>query len=311
MDLSSFLRRGLKIRHLHVLVMLDEVLSVSRAAERLHISQGAVSRTLCELEAGFGFAIFDRHPRGLLRTAHGQQLLRAVRAIIDDIAALETLAGQFTGLSRGEVRIGVQASSLFTQITAMVVDFKQNYPNVDIRLHEGIRSRLIDDLQHNRLDLVYARIGGDLAERGLVSHAMSSGEIAIIAGRQTAPPPEDLGALMQRPWILPTPGTPMRDEFDALLARTGHMTPPDCITVDNTQLIFGLVSTSNRLSLCPAPLAEAWHLSYGLQRFATPPGMSNDPLGVIYVDRKSHAPAVEAYLKKQIAAEGADVDGVS
>lgn len=54
MDVSIFIRNRLKFRHLHLLLAIDESLSVSHAAEILNIAQASVSRTLSEIEEGFG-----------------------------------------------------------------------------------------------------------------------------------------------------------------------------------------------------------------------------------------------------------------
>jgi len=303
LDISNFLRSHLKIRHLHVVIMLDEMLSVSRAAERLNVTQAAVSRTLAEVEAGFGFALFERHARGLRRTEQGREVMRALRKIIDEISALEGLAGQFNTLSRGEVRIGMQAYSLIDQIAALVVGFKADYPNVNIRLRDGILPDLLEDLQYGRVDLVYGRISDRLPGNGLIAKILSPVEIAIVAGPDTEPPQEDLETLMRRPWVLPVSGTPMRDEFDRLLIQAGHDQPSDCIENNNPQLIAEVVRMSDRLALCPAPMAEIWVRSLGLQRFAVPGGMSSEPLGIIYADRNAPSPAVAAFLERQLKSE--------
>ncbi len=299
MDISSFLRSHLKIRHLHVIIMLDETLSVSRAAERLNVTQAAVSRTLAEVEAGFGFTLFERHARGLRRTAQGRDVIRALRKIISEISALEGLAGQFNSLSRGQLLIGMQAYSLIDQIAAIVVGFKSDYPNVHIRLRDGILPDLLEDLQYGRVDIVYGRISETLPGKGLIAKVLAPVEVAIVAGPGTAPPPDDLAELMRRPWVLPVSGTPMRDEFDRLVMQAGHDLPPDCMENNNPQLIAEVVRISDRLALCPAPMADIWRRSLGLQKFAVPGGMSSEPLGIIYADRNAPSPAVAAFLKRQ------------
>ena len=65
---TAYLRRGLTLRHLHLLVELDETRHVGRVATALHVSQPAISKTLAEIESGIGVSLFDRTPRGLVPT---------------------------------------------------------------------------------------------------------------------------------------------------------------------------------------------------------------------------------------------------
>ena len=73
---TAYLRRGLTLRHLHLLVELDETRHVGKVAAAMHVSQPAISKALAELEGGIGVSLFDRTPRGLVPTEHGARLVQ-------------------------------------------------------------------------------------------------------------------------------------------------------------------------------------------------------------------------------------------
>ena len=73
---SAFLQRALTLRHMRLLIALEEMRQVGRVATALSISQPAVSKALAEIESGIGVPLFERTPNGMLPTAHGACLLR-------------------------------------------------------------------------------------------------------------------------------------------------------------------------------------------------------------------------------------------
>src|SRR5258706_11150847 len=81
-QIDRVMRSNLKLRHLQLLVALDELRHVGRAAEFLSISQPAVSKTLAEIERMYGLSLFDRSTRGTVPTASGSGLLRFPRSVL-------------------------------------------------------------------------------------------------------------------------------------------------------------------------------------------------------------------------------------
>jgi len=68
---SAFLQRSLTLRHMRLLLAVEELRQVGRVATALSISQPAVSKALAEIENGIGVPLFDRTPRGMLAVFTG------------------------------------------------------------------------------------------------------------------------------------------------------------------------------------------------------------------------------------------------
>src|SRR6478672_2310493 len=106
MRLSERIGRRMKLQDLNVLMTVVEAGSMGRAAQRLNISQPAISRSIAELERALGVRLLDRHRQGIEATEYGRALLDCGVAVFDDLRQgvknIEFLADP----AAGEVRIG-------------------------------------------------------------------------------------------------------------------------------------------------------------------------------------------------------------
>ncbi|WP_319825922.1 LysR family transcriptional regulator [Thalassovita sp.] len=302
MDVSRFVRNRLKIRHMYVLIALDDTLSVSRAAESLNVAQASVSRTLAEIEEGFGMQIFERHPRGLRRTKTGRELVLGVRKVVGSIHALESLAEQVQSLGHGQVTIGVHNVSLLGRVAAVMADFKANHPNITITLRDGLLPNLLEDLQYGRLDLVLGRLEPMLEQRGFGFETLAETVMLIGAREGVPPPPADPVELLKKPWAIPLPGTPMRENFDRFCASHDCPLPADRIETNNGFLMAEFLLQMDRYALFPAILREDSPLTLDLFNFSWlkcyeyPFNSRRDRQGIVYSKSNVMAPAVAAIL---------------
>src|SRR5690606_3916788 len=67
-ELDWYIRNELRLRHLHLLVVLDDLRSMGKVAAHIHVTQPAVSKALGEMEKGLGAKLFERTSRGILPT---------------------------------------------------------------------------------------------------------------------------------------------------------------------------------------------------------------------------------------------------
>ena len=102
------IRANLKLRHMQLLVALDDMRHVGRAADLLTISQPAVSKSLSEIERGLGLRLFERGARGIVPTEYGECLVGLSR---DTLQRLEATGERLRHLQHGaggRVRVGAE-----------------------------------------------------------------------------------------------------------------------------------------------------------------------------------------------------------
>jgi DNA-binding transcriptional LysR family regulator len=144
------------IMNLHHLMIFDVVAqekSVSRAAERLLISQPAVSKQLQLLERSLGTPLVDRLPKGVRLTAAGELLAghaRKIFTLADD--ALRRVA-ELQGLRRGKLVIGASTTLGIYFLPELLACYRQRYPQVDLELDVANTHIIQQYLTEHRVDI--------------------------------------------------------------------------------------------------------------------------------------------------------------
>jgi DNA-binding transcriptional LysR family regulator len=147
----------MNLRHLHAFVVLAEELNFSRAADRLHVAQPALSQQIRALEERLGTQLVDRGSRPLRLTEAGSYLCIEARQILAsfDQAALGT---REIGLGlRGWLGIGFTRSSMYSVLPPALKAFHRAYPNVELKLFEMLTEEQTDALLETRIHVAIGR----------------------------------------------------------------------------------------------------------------------------------------------------------
>lgn len=143
----------MEIRHIRYFVAVAEQLNVRMAAERLHVTQPAVSRQIHDLEDELGVQLFDRTARGLRLTEPGQAFLSDGRKILAMAAQAKRHAKLIGQGLRGQLRIGlVESAGWDGLIPRAIGDFQREAPGVSLQLSPLVTPRQIDALEAGELD---------------------------------------------------------------------------------------------------------------------------------------------------------------
>ena len=128
--------------------------SFSKAAEKLHISQPALSAIILKDEEEMGCPIFDRRKRPISLTPFGMEYIRS----IDKIYAIEKELSDYVTssqtLERGELTICGTNLCLFYKVPYVIAKFKQEYPNITVHIAESCTRSSIQQLNSAEVDLV-------------------------------------------------------------------------------------------------------------------------------------------------------------
>ena len=127
--------------------------SFTKAAERLNYTPSGVSQLVGALENETGLTLLKRTRKGVTLTSDGEILLPAVREFLEKENRIYELAAEVKGLLVGSVTIAAYSSISTHWLPEVIRDFEQNYPQIEIRLMEGIRQEVTRWLDEKKADI--------------------------------------------------------------------------------------------------------------------------------------------------------------
>ncbi|MDZ5603806.1 LysR substrate-binding domain-containing protein [Pseudomonas sp. RP23018S] len=176
---------------LHVFACAARHLSFTRCAEELHITPGAVSQQMRQLEERLGFRLFVRRARGVELTAEGQRLALTVTEAYGSIEA--ELRRLDAGDIRGTLRLRSIPSFLAKWLTPRLPRFQQRYPDIELRLvAEDSSQALHQDEFDLAIDLNDGSYPGMLSTPLLDEQIFPVCSPALLRGRPPLHGPADL-----------------------------------------------------------------------------------------------------------------------
>jgi len=141
------------LRQIQTFLEVARERSVSKAAERLFITQPAVSMQLRQLEEAFGVELIEASGRNIKLTDAGESFLTHAIAATANLKNLEAVMAEHVGLQRGHINLAVVSTAKYF-IPMLLVRFGRVYPGVDISLSIENREKVLSMLARNEADLV-------------------------------------------------------------------------------------------------------------------------------------------------------------
>ena len=123
-------------RHIRSFVAVAELRSFARAAERVCVSQPALSQTILQLEEIVGFPLFERTTRSVLLTMQGEQLLVHARALNDALLRFQYEAKVMQRALKNTLRVGYMIGTAVEFIPRIVREFERMRPDANLQLEE-------------------------------------------------------------------------------------------------------------------------------------------------------------------------------
>lgn len=142
----------LTFRQLNVFEAVARLLSFSRAAEELHLTQPAVSMQIKQLEENVGLPLFEQLGKKIFLTEAGHELYHYSRAIAQQVAEVESVLGELKGVKRGKLKISVASTANYFA-PQLLATFSQRFPDVTVSLNVTNRQGLLQQLDNNETDL--------------------------------------------------------------------------------------------------------------------------------------------------------------
>jgi LysR family transcriptional regulator for metE and metH len=152
----------LELRHLRTIKAIHEAGGLAKAAEKMHITQSALSHQIKGLEQQTQIELFIRRSKPLKLSAAGMRLLVLAEKVLPEIIAIEEdFAGLNTGRA-GRLHIAIECHACFEWLFPVLESFRQAWPDVDLDIRAGLAFDALTALQKEQVDLVISSDPEDL-----------------------------------------------------------------------------------------------------------------------------------------------------
>ncbi|WP_418320487.1 LysR family transcriptional regulator [Piscinibacter sakaiensis] len=261
------LMNRLRMRQVTLLLAIDELGTLSGAAERLGLTQPAATKMLGELETVLGQRLFDRVGRGLQPNAVGQRVTAFFRSIRGSMEALNQDLEALRHGAAGKLAIGSIMAASPGRLTRALLQLKEEYPMLAMEIAVDTSDRLLVQLREGVVELVVGRRvpvpGVECSFRAIDDEelAVICGEGHPLAGRRKL----DLAALLAYSWILQPHGSPMRELIEREFRHHHADLPNGLIETGSILTTINLVRRSTMLGVIPMAVAKT-HAEHGMLR---------------------------------------------
>lgn len=170
--------RLLELRHLRMLVALAETGSVSRAAQRVHLTQSAVSHQLRVLGAHYGMPLVHRRGATIELTDTGKRLAAVGTEVLAAIQAAERDVARLAKRPAGALRTALECHTCFDWLMPVMDGFRANWPEIELDLVSGFHSDPLQLLEQDRADVVI--VSDRRRRRGIVYQPLFRFEILLV-----------------------------------------------------------------------------------------------------------------------------------
>lgn len=298
-DIDRVLRSNLKLRHLQLLVALDEFRHLGRASEFLSLTQPAVSKSLAEIERLFGLDLFVRSTRGTEPTAYGDAVVRFARSVLADYGRTRDEIGAVARGSAGRVSVGAMVVATAGLLVPAVTLLKRRSAHATVLVEEGDLTRLLPRLRLAEIDLVVGRLEPGYSAPDLQTEALYDEAMQVVVrpnhalARRPRPSWADLAAL---PWVVPPPWASSRIKLNQMFYK--HQLEPPADLVESASFLVTLAFLRERPAVAFVARSVAAHLQREKLAVALPIEVPIElpPVGLFTLRGRRRTPAAEQLM---------------
>jgi len=282
----------MNLKQIEYALAVAEEGSFTRAAERCHTVQSALSHQIARLERQLGTQLFERTSRRVALTPAGEAFVHSARAAMEATRRIGDEVAAACGQVRGRLSLGMISSLTGLDLVALIAAFHQQYADVRIHLNVGRSEWMVDEVRARRMDVALIGVWPGAAVQGVATRALGDEELMAVLhpGHPLARLPHlALAQLADQPLVDFAAGTGARRQTDEAFAaaQVAHQVQ---FEITDMRLVEQFVQRGLAVGLVPAGVA------LGFQGVVAVP-ISDAPVRRVYaVWSNTPSPAAAAFV---------------
>lgn len=249
----------MNLRQLEYFKQIAELRSMTRAAHLLHMTQPSLTRQMQQLEKELGVLLFNRSDKGVVLTPAGQELLERAESVLGQVRRIGDDISKYATEPKGELSFGLPPSLFDVVTTRLIADYALQYPEVRLRITEGLSANLHELVLTGKLD---AALVSDVEPLGLLSsRAMLSEQLYLVGSIHSQLEIDrsvEVSSLLSRPMLLTSLPNAMRTVVDRQLAERGERLQP-LLETNSARLLCDLVMRGVGFTVLPYSAINVLH----------------------------------------------------
>lgn len=232
----------MEIHQLKTFVIVAREGSITRASERLYLSQPAVSAHIKAIEETLGITLFERTPRGMSLTGDGQRLLAKAEQTLGAHRELIDEATRIKGRLTGTFRFGGGSNSSTAAVGRLLIELADRHPGVDVEIQHGTSLDILNGIRDGSLDAgIYNEADEPDTDLSTIEVSRFGIYLAAPSGLVAITQPLDWQALGELPWIYPNCNSCCGRAAEELF-RQHQFRPKRIISVDRESVTRTLIA---------------------------------------------------------------------
>lgn len=282
------------IREIEVFLALADTLSFRRTAERMHLSQPAVSGVVARLESSFGAPLFERSTRSVRLTDAGAALLLHARGLHAQARSAADAVRDIVELRHGRVRVAALPSLAATVVPAVFARFAAGHPDVRLDLLDTLSVASFELVRSGEVDFALTAENPDYSDLSYVALASDPFVLLVGAGHPLARGrgPLRWAQVAELPHISMPPPTSVRQYADAAMLQLGRRFEPR-YEVEHLATMDAMVAAGLGVSALPELAAQVARGSTAVQRPLVEPVVRR-PIGLVTLQGRRLSTAAQA-----------------
>jgi DNA-binding transcriptional LysR family regulator len=248
----------LRMRQIALILAIDEGRTLRSAAVQLGMTQPAATKMLHELELALGQPLFDRVGRGLKLNAAGARVTGYFRSIRGSMEAMNRELAELRLGSAGKFSVGSIMAASPGRLSEALLGLKALFPLLAIEIAVDTSDRLLAQLREGVLEVVIGRLVGQPQFESRFVPIVDEG-LAVVVGNDhplACRRRVEFEALLDHPWILQPPGSPMRDVIDHEFRDHDAVLPQGLIETGSILTTINLIRRSHLVAVIPETVAR-------------------------------------------------------